>query len=210
MERGKEPAVSATKNGKQQRKMLAFAFLVLLATVIGFILYRSSTLHMSSVPSLKDKWGLLEKKASAWNNDSFLTMVRIDVNEHATFQMLTTYYSPSTRNNLSITIENSGEITVMPISKRGSFGLRPIDRDDWAIDSQVALLAFAEDEIIKSCLQSTDPSKQPIDMTLFMDYKGLAVWRMDIWNCPASVNSELKYYYLDAQTGEFINSLEYQ
>ena len=163
---------------------------------------------IDSLPSLQDQWGLLEAKAHEWKSDSFLTAVFIDVNGHATYQMMTSYYSPSARNSLTIAIENSGEITTLLNTRKQSNSLQPIQRENWAIDSQEALLAFSDNEMIKSCLQSTDPSKQPIDMTLILWDTDFAVWKLDILNCPKSDSFELKSYYLDAQTGETVNPLE--
>jgi hypothetical protein len=196
-----ETTTKSTNDG-QQYKILALIILVaLLVTVAGFIIYRMLTPRMSSVPSLQNNWGLLEEKAQEWEDDSFLTSARIDVNEHQTYQLITTYYSPSTRKNLSIAIENSGELTTMQLKKRGSYGLRPVRRESWVLDSQEALLEFSKSESVKSCLQS---SVEPMEMTLFVDYTNLAVWKLDIWNCPQSGDLGIKSYYLDAQTGELI------
>jgi hypothetical protein len=188
-------------NHRQQGTIFTLIALTLLAIAISILIYITLSSSMYRVPSLRGKWGLFAEKAHEWKSDSYLTEVRIDVNGQVTYQMLAIYNSPTAREALSIAIENSGEITVMPFGTGGT--LRPILRESWVIDSQRALDLFSKYEHINVYLQS--PSEHPIFLDLVAYNSEYAMWGLEIFTFSESGDFTPKRFYMNAKTGEIFD-----
>jgi hypothetical protein len=189
---------------KQQSRIAASVLIGVFFIMVIIILVNALKREPPAAPSLSDNWEKLETNAHKSYPDSYLTLVSIDISRKNPYWINVEYHSQSQPNLLLLVgIDFYGKVHVKPFTSpplaQSSMTI-PVYREDWSIDSQEALLIFAKDETINSCLIS---SKDIIELLLYKIQTSdgeFAVWQLSIVNCPEEGKAE--DFYLNAVTGE--------
>ena len=191
---------------------------VIVVLGIGWILFKPKASSTPQVLSLNENWEKLEEGASGWQNDAYLTSVSFYITktmDPTALQIAAEFHSSHVPSDemLLVGINNAGKVVRSPLDmmpgqaiepeageivvSAGSSAEKPIQQDEWSIDSQAALDLFAQDQEIGLCLGS---SKSDISLVLHKVYTDYPAWELRIVYCPDSTS--FNTYYLNAKTGE--------
>ena len=193
-------------SGKQYPKFVILASLGAIVLFAGLLIFKPQT-QPTGVLSLQDNWQLLESGGQDWRSDAYLQEVEFYPNSRLPYEISATYLSKSKRKEIySIDINKKGRILNKNTSDaspmRESTKL-PIKRDDWKIGSVQAWNMFMQIEDVNLCLK---PSETHVSFFMYLHRiaSGRLAWDLSIWGC--SLVGDDSSYYLDAKTGETIES----
>ncbi|MEW5870732.1 MAG: hypothetical protein AB1894_15775 [Chloroflexota bacterium] len=194
--------------GNRYAKFFVLAGIGGIVLLTGWLMSRPATGPLPKVMSLQENWIMLESGGRDWQSDAYLNEITFDVNRVMPYKISATYLSKSTPDEqYSIYINAKGEIFNKETSK--NYPMRetaklPINREDWAIESTQAWEMFFKDETLSTCVAKRDPHVW-MYMALRRTMSGRLAWELAIGGCPdEAVRSH--HYYLDAKTGEIIES----
>ena len=193
--------------GNRYMKFIVLAFLGAIVLFVGWLIFKPETQPSTGVLSLQDNWQLLEAGGQGWQSDAYLQAVVFYPNSGLPYEIYATYLSKSTPEEIyAIEINKKGEIYHTEISEaypmRESAKL-PIKRDDWSIGSIQAWNMFMQIKSVNSCVKPSEKNAF-FSMTLNRIASGRLAWELSISGC--STLEDYSSYYLDAKTGETIES----
>ena len=193
--------------GNRHTKFIVLAFLGAIVLFVGWLIFKPETQPLTGVLSLQDNWQLLELSGRDWQNDAYLQNIVFYPNNRLPYEISATYLSKNTPEEIySIEINEKGKIYNKETSgihpMRESAKL-PIRRDDWKIGSVQAWNMFMQIESVNSCVKLSEKNAF-FYMSLHRIGSGKLAWDLSISGC--STVEDHSSYYLDAKTGETIES----
>jgi hypothetical protein len=193
--------------GNRHSKFFVLAFLGVIVLLLGWLIFKPETQTSTGVLSLQDNWQLLESSGQDWQSDAYLQSIWFYPNSRLTYEIYATYLSENAPEEI-YSIEISKEGKVINKETRGITPMResaklPINIDDWKIESIQAWNIFMQIESVNSCLQPSE-KKAFISLELHRIGSGKLAWDISIMGC--STVRDYSSYYLDAKTGETIES----
>jgi hypothetical protein len=193
--------------GNRHVKLIVLASLGAIVLFAGWLIFKPETQPSTGVLSLQDNWQLLEAGGQDWQSDAYLQNIVFYPNSRLPYEISATYLSKSTPEEIySIDINKKSKIYLTETSEtyemRESAKL-PIKRDDWSIGSIQAWNMFMQIESVNSCVKPSEKNAF-FYMALHRIASGRLAWDLSISGC--STLADHSSYYLDAKTGETIES----
>ena len=154
-----------------------------------------------SISSLKESYPVLIDEAQKWDSDVYLADAKINLYPNVKHHAISASFYSHLRDKHSITIYLTwdGVITSEVFSYKNSvYHHKPIELDDWKIDSQEAL-EYVDDSIIRKKINNEGVLCSSIHLERHLPLKDEPlVWALSVSDCA-------NYYdllYIDPNTGE--------
>lgn len=194
--------------GNRHVKFIILSSLIAIVLSLGWLIFKPETQPSTGVLSLQDNWQLLETGGQDWQKDAYLQNVVFYPNSGLPYEISATYFSKiKPEETYSIDINKKGEIYNKETNER-YYPMResatlPIKRSDWEIGSVEAWNMFIQIESVRLCVKPSE-SNAFFYMSLHRIGSGKLAWELSISGC--STFQDDSSYYLDAKTGETIES----
>jgi hypothetical protein len=179
-------------------------YMMMAASVaLGLVPARSQ--GVPDVLLLKANLPALQEKALSWQHDAYLVEARIYLREDDLWLISTHFKSPSeARQSLSIDLTPEYLIELTPIDWKITVPQEePIRDGDWVLDSQAALEAFAQDDALRFCLNSSEKHGEWLILErLWVGDDRPLVWTLVFDTCLAA---DGRQHHIDAVSGKFVH-----
>jgi hypothetical protein len=195
------------KAGNRYVKYVVSVSLISIIILSGWLIFKPETQSSTGVLSLEENWLLLESGGEVWQPDAYLQQIVFYPNSRLPYEIAATYLSQSTPEQM-YTIEFDNKSRIYDTEIRDSYNMRdsaklPIRLYDWHIDSVQAWDLYQQIESINACVTPSENTAF-FSMHLHRIDSGRVVWDLYVSGCSTLPNSY--GYYLDAKTGEDIDS----
>lgn len=178
---------------------------MIMAATIRLGLWPAHSHGVPQVLSLRATLPVLQEKALSWQSDSYLAEATIYLRDDDLWLITAHFKSPSvSRQSLAVRLTPERLIEPEPLDWEIIVPQEaPIQDEDWSLDSQAALEAFAQNDALRFCLNSSAKHGK----RLILERRGVGEDRPLVWTLVFDVcrPGGARQYHVDAASGKFVD-----